>query len=272
EIEASERDRARRKPPESLDAWERFQRGLSHFYRTSKDDNEKAIRLFAEAVELDPTFAAAHAYHSYASWWGVPMGFSDDPNSSLAVAREAAERAAAIDPQEPLAHFSLGRLHIFAGEVEMAIREMQTAVSCNPNSARAHYGLGFACHYGAGQLDQALNHYDAALRLSPRDPQRWLTLTLKGEALRTDGRYDEAISHCQQACQFPDCGFISYMHLAASLVGDGRDQEALTAIERAKKINRDLSIEFLRKRFISMHETLFQSLLDNLRKAGLPEA
>jgi tetratricopeptide (TPR) repeat protein len=99
-----------------------------------------------------------------------------------------------------------------------------------------------------------------------------LTLTLKGEALRTDGRYDEAISHCQQACQFPDCGFISYMHLAASLVGDGRDQEALTAIERAKKINRDLSIEFLRKRFISMHETLFQSLLDNLRKAGLPEA
>ena len=271
EIEASERDRARRKPPENLNAWAHFQRGLSHFYRINKDDNEEAIRLFAEAVELDPTFAAAHAYHSYANWFGVPMGFSDDQPSSLAEAREAAERAVAIDPQEPLAHFSLGRLHIFTGAVDMAIREMQTAVNCNPNSARAHYGLGFACHYGGGQLDQALSHYDAALRLSPRDPMRWLFLTLKGEALRTDGRYDEAISHCQQACQFPDCGFISYMHLAASLVGDGRDLEALSAIERAKAINPELSIGFLRDRFVGMHETLFRSLLDSLRKAGLPE-
>ncbi len=271
EIEASERERARRRPPENLDAWERFQRGLSHFYRINKDDYEEAIRLFEEAVELDPTFALAHAYLAYARWFSIPLGFSDDPTTSLAAAREAAEEAASIDPKEPLAHFSLGRLYVYAGEADMAITEMQTAITSNPNSARSHYGLAFAYHYGAGQAEQALRHYDAALRLSPRDPMRWMTLMLKGEALRVLDRHNDAIAHCRQACQYPNSGFLPYMNLAAALADAGRDREARTAAERAKQINVDFSIGFVRNRFFGMQKTLLQSLLDSLRKAGVSE-
>ena len=59
EIEMVERNRAILKPPASLDAWEAHHRGLWHMYRFNKTDNERARQFFAQAVELDPTFARA---------------------------------------------------------------------------------------------------------------------------------------------------------------------------------------------------------------------
>ncbi len=271
EIGARERERARRKPPNSLDAWELLQRGLGHFHRINKADHEEAMRLFERAAEFDPNFALAHAYLAYAYWFAVPLGFSNDPTASREAAKEAAEQAVMVDPNEPLAHFSLGRLYVYSGEVEMALSEMRTAVQSNPNFARGHYGLAFAHHYGAGEEAQALIHYDAALRLSPRDPMRWMTLTLKGEALRTLGNLDDAIAHCRQACQVPNSGYLPPMHLAASLANAGQDGEARTAARRAMEINSSFSIGFVRDHFVGMQEPLLQSLLDSLRKAGVPE-
>ena len=271
EIQARERERAQRKPPESLDAWELLQRGLSHLYRFNKTDRTEAIRLFREAVALDPEFAAAHAHLAYALCALMPFGNAEDTAKAVASGRAAAEQAASLDPNEPVAHFALGRLHIFAGEVEMAIGEMQTAIAINSNYAGGHYGLGVAYHYSAGQSEQALPHFDAALRLSPRDPLRWVTLINKGSALRVLGHHDEAIAHCRQACQFPDTGFLPYMHLAAALAEAGQKSEAQAAVENAMQLQPALSISFLRSLYVGMHETPLKSVLDSLRKAGVPE-
>ncbi len=157
EIGARERERARRKPPENLDAWELVQRGLSHLHRMNKADRTEAIRLFREAVALDPEFAAAHAHLAYAVSASVTF-YAEDTAKDAVSGRAAAEQAVSLDPNEPLAHFALGRLHIFAGEFEMAIGEMQTAIAINPNFARGHFGLGWAYHYSAGQAEQALPH------------------------------------------------------------------------------------------------------------------
>jgi adenylate cyclase len=228
EIATRERERARRKLPDSLDAWELLQRGLSHFYRINKNDRTEAIRLFREAVALDPEFSAAHAYLAYALWpsRSVTLDYTDDTAKTAASARVAAEKAVSLDPDEPMARFTLGRLHIYSGEVEMAIGEMQTAIAVNPNFARGHHGLGQAYYYCAGQMERALPHFDAALRLSPRSPMRWVTLMIKGNALRSLGRHDEAIAHCRQACQVPDSGFQPYMNLAAALAEAGHKNEA----------------------------------------------
>ena len=78
-----ERERARRKPPESLDAWELVQHGLSHLYRINETDNDEAIRLFREAVALDPEFAAAHAYLAYALWPSLTVGHAEDAVKAL---------------------------------------------------------------------------------------------------------------------------------------------------------------------------------------------
>jgi len=271
EIRASERERARRKPPGSHDAWELLQRGLSHLYRANKTDRAEAIRLFREAVALDTEFASAHAYLAFAHILSVTLGSAEDRAKAVTLAREAAEQAVSLDPNEPVAHYALGRAHIFDGEIEMAIGEMKTAIAINPNYARGHYGLGWAYDYGAGQAEQGLPHYDTALRLSPRDPMRWLTLLMKGSALRFLGHHDEAIANCRQACQLPDSGFLPQINLAAALAEDGQKREAQATIEKAMQLEPALSISFLRSNYIGMHETYSKSLFDSLRKAGVPE-
>ncbi len=153
----------------------------------------------------------------------------------------------------------------------MGIGEMRTAITINPNFARGHYGLGWAYHRGAGQAEQALPHYDTALRLSPRDPLRWRSLMQKGSVLRVLGRHDEAIAHCRQACQIPDSGFQPHMHLAAALAEAGQISEAQGAVEKAMQLQPAFSISFIRSRFVEEHETTLKSLLDSLRKAGVPE-
>ncbi len=78
EIGARERERAKCKPPGSLDAWECLQRGLSHFYRANKTDFAEAVQLFCEAVALNPEFATAHAYLAFAIQKSMPFGYAED--------------------------------------------------------------------------------------------------------------------------------------------------------------------------------------------------
>jgi adenylate cyclase len=59
-IDATERRRALRKPPENLDAWAAYQQGLWHLGKANRAANEEARRLFERAIELDPTFAASN--------------------------------------------------------------------------------------------------------------------------------------------------------------------------------------------------------------------
>ncbi len=271
EILSQERDRARRKPPGSLDAWEYLQRGLAHFYRTTREEHEEAVRLFREAIALDSDFAAAHAYLGHALIASVIHGRAGDREGTMAAAREAAERAISLDPNEAVAHHVLGRVQVLFGEVDGAIREIKTAIAINANHGTAHFVLGFAHHYGAGEAERALPHYDIALRLSPRDPMRWTFLMLKASALRFLGRHSEAVESARQACQFPDCAAIAYMHLAACSAEAGLGNEARAAIETGLRLEPALSIEFIRQAFIAMHANTMNSLIDSLRKAGLPE-
>jgi len=271
EISARERDRVRRKSPGSLGAWELFQRAQSHFYRYNKADRTEAIRLFREAIALDPEFALAHARLSYTLSSSVLWGYVENRAEIVAHARDLAERAVSLDMNEPLAHFVMGRAHIFDGEVEMGISENQAAVAINPNFARGHFGVGWAYWWGAGQPKQALPHFDTTLRLSPRDPTRWATFSMKGSILRALGRYDEAIANCRQACQFPNAPFGPQLFLASILVTAEQLSEAQSAFGKAIQLEPALSVGFLRDVNPGAHETYLESLIDSLTKTGLLE-
>ncbi len=271
EVEARERELTQRKPPESLDAWELIQRGLTHFYSMDKSNNDEAIRLFRQAVARDPGFAAAYANLAYALFTSLMLGYAEDRQEGMASARVAAETAVSLDANEPLAHFVLGRLLALAGEIEMAIGEAETAIAINPNFAWGHYGLGFVYLTCASVPEKALPHFDAALRLNPRDPLRWAALMLKGSALRILGRYDEAVAVGRQACQFPNVGYMPYMHLSASLAEAGQIIEARAAAEKATERQPAFSISSHRDNFAGANETYLEGLLDSLRKAGVPE-
>jgi tetratricopeptide (TPR) repeat protein len=60
-LEQAEIERAKRKPTESLDAYDYYLRGMASFYQWTRESNQEALSLAYRAIELDPDFASAYA-------------------------------------------------------------------------------------------------------------------------------------------------------------------------------------------------------------------
>jgi len=84
-IPLHEAERARLRPPESLDAWGVYHLGLQNMYRFNKADNLEAARLFERATTLDPGFARAYAARSFTSFQNNPTKNAFDKCSRVDV-------------------------------------------------------------------------------------------------------------------------------------------------------------------------------------------
>ena len=271
EVEAHERERVRRKPPESLDAWENYQRGLLHMYRANREDVDAAIGLLREATRRDPNFSAAWGMLGYAMWMYWMLGFAEGAEGHLAATREVAEQAVTLDANEAMAHVVLGRVDVLLGRMERALEEMQASIDINPNFAFGHASKGWARFYGLADLETALEYFETALRLSPRDPLRFVILMVKGVVLRNLGRIDDAVTAGLQSCRLQSVGYLPHMHLAVTLARAGRNEEAREALGKARRIEPTLSLALVRGTRVGMHKTMFEETLEGLAKAGLPE-
>jgi adenylate cyclase len=271
ELGTAERQRARRKPPQSLDAWDRFQRGLWHVHHMNKRDHSEAERLMQEVVKIDPDFSPAYAYLSLLRYLAVIYGFAEDDSKTLTEGHALGDKAVTLDRNDSVAHFALARILTMKGETESAIAESKIAIRLNPNCPHSHHSLGWALYWGKADAEAALEHLNTALRLNPRDPLRWVTLMLIGASLRFLKRYDEAIEWGRAACQYSEADFLPHLHLAASFGQMGRIDEAQAAITKALELRPELSITFMTKRYATLHPAMRGPYFDGLRKAGMPE-
>ncbi len=272
ELGAVERERARRKPPENLDAWSSYQRGLWHLFDDVKRDSlAEAKRLFQRACELDPGFAAAHAELAYTHVAEIIRGLTDDPKASLDEAAVAAERAVALDARDPAARCALGRVLIFRHAYERAIGEMEAALGLNASFDRAYYGLGLALLYG-GKPEESISQFEAGIRLSPRSPVLWAYWTMLGLAHINLQKYEEAAASFDKAIQQPNAAFMPFAYAAATLGQLGRIDEARSMLAEAKGRNPEVSIDTVRNTVGRLEpDSGVDWIIDGLRKAGLPE-
>lgn len=96
EVGEFERERAHRKPPESLDAWESYQRGMWHLWKMNAKDLAEACRLFQRAGDLDPNFAQAFAALGYTLYAQVALSHAVSPLENLDQALRFANKAIAL--------------------------------------------------------------------------------------------------------------------------------------------------------------------------------
>ncbi len=271
QLGAFERDRALRKPPQSLDAWETYQRGLWHMWSFTKNNNAEALPLLRRAREFDPNFAAAFAYEGYSHFLDVMLGYTERPGESLVAALTAAKKAAALDDQDPAAYLALGRVHMMQGEHDTSIAALERSLSLNPSFAPSYFGLGFALTL-SGQLDDALGALDKAVRLNPRDPLIWAVKSLGSLIYILLHQYEMAAESARQSLREPRAaGYWPYAVLASALGNLGQIDEARTAIDGAMQQKPDLSLSYLEKTLPTKQPGKLQPYLDGLRKAGLPE-
>jgi adenylate cyclase len=271
ELSAAERENAVRKPPESLDAWETYQRGLWHLWSFTKDDNAEARRFLRQAQALDPGFAAAYAFESYSHYLHVMLGFAEDPAESLAVALAAAKKALALDDKDPVAYFAAGRVHMMLGQHDDSVAELERAVALNPGFGLAHHGLGCALML-SGRLEEAAEELDTAIRLSPRDPALWGTMSFRSLTCNMLHQYEAATEWGRRAMHEPrsaDGGYWPCAVLASALGNLGQLQEARELLDEALRRKPDLSPDYLKETFPTKQPDGLEPYLEGLRKAGL---
>ncbi len=270
ELGSTERARAKRIPPDRLDAWDCYHRGLWHLYRFTKESNARAQQLMRQAMAMDPGFGLAHAGLADALYMGVMHGYSDAPEQSTSDAFEAAQQGLALDDKHAGAHFSLGRVFYLKREHDDAIAELQTAVALNPSFADAYYGLSLALLY-AGRPEEAVEAADNALRLSPHDPYHWIFLTIRAAALAIAKRHEEAVESANEAARHPEAKLTAFAVQAGCLALVGRPGEARAALDKARQLKPDLSADYLGKIWPFKNPRDFNYFIDGLRDLGLRE-
>lgn len=243
QLYAAEDHRAKRKSPESLDAWDCVTRGLSLIMKMTKDDNAAARKLLEKAIVIDPHYAQAFSLLAFSLSLANSWGWQSS-ESVLMPAWDAAQRAIRLDMDNPWAHLALGHVHRQRLELEDAVAEFQNAIALNPNFAFAHTHLGLAlCFLGRG--DEALAELDMAERLSPRDFQAGLNSIGRAIACFIAERYGEGVEFARKAVrQSPDSAGAHHMVVVNSALA-GAVAEARSALQALRRLEPDLSLETL---------------------------
>jgi TolB-like protein/Tfp pilus assembly protein PilF len=268
ELTRSEVERARRKPPESLDAWDLYQRGLWHYFRLNKEDNAAAIELFSKAIELDPDFVPPYVGLAESNAYDVMFGFSEwNAEALFAPARKAVE----IDPEDESAHRALGRAHYMNRDHTSAIAEYKMAIQLNPSAAHSYNYLGFAQAH-SGLAEEALENFRLARRLSPRDPHFGYFQTGMGASLFYLQRYEESVDWVRKALQYPNVAWVIRLFLVSALAHLDRIEESRKALADLLEIQPGCTISLAELKIPITDDASRDLLVEGLRNAGLPES
>jgi tetratricopeptide (TPR) repeat protein len=211
--------------PEAFDA---YLQGHYYFERDTDKDTDMAAKYFERATQLDPSYALAWVGLSRARKWQAVTGLIPR-EEGYRVAREADERALALNPNLAEAHAQMGRIK---EQVDFdwtgADASYRRAVELEPGNPDI---VLLAAHLAAilGRLDEALQLQRRAIDLDPLDAHSWAGL---GEAEYWGGKLDEAEADLKKAQELRPDDFLSSMFLSQIYVMQGRPQDALPEIER----------------------------------------
>jgi adenylate cyclase len=270
ELYKSERERAARKDPQNLDAWDCVMRGMWHGNTFSKEENAKARAFYQRAIDLDPHLVKAHIWLAGTHYNDIFLQWTDSPSESAAEMERAVRRGLALDDKDPFGHVMSGYAYRIAGQHDKAIGAFQVAAQLNPSLSGAYYALGISLAL-MGRAHDAIANFDKAMRLSPHDPLMWLFLNGMALANVVAERYEEAIQWAQQSLQRRPDWPITYLVLAGSYAGLERMDEAQAAVRELLRLNPDFSLAGVRLFLSAADPTFVERAAESLRKAGLKE-
>lgn len=267
-IRKAEIEKARRKHPESLDAWGLYVRALPLVYGDDQHQLDEALALLDRAIALDSSYGPALALCAWAhekrySFYGTPPAAVDDARESLALAARALE--AARDDANVLAIAGWMQL-VFRQDWDGMLEMVSRAVQLNPNNVFVLNWAGMA-HFSYGKPDEAIPFYERALRLSPGAPDVFRSLAGIATAHFNCKRYEEAIKWARRSAETPNAW--AYQIIAASNGHLDRIAEARAALAAADAI-RPQTIA-MQSRPAIRRQAAQEHWIAGLRKAGMVE-
>ena len=164
----------------------------------SRDNRAQAIKLFEQALALDPNSAVAQSWLAIALTARALDSMAETAAADIARAEALAEQALAALPRGTVAHFAKAQVLRAQHRYAEAIPEYETVTALNRNWAHAYSHLGW-CKFMTGSIEELIPAQERAIRLSPRDPQIGLFYSRIGSAHLLQSRADEAIDWYERA-------------------------------------------------------------------------
>jgi len=268
-VRQAEIERAKRKRPDNLDAYDLYLRALEQTYTFTPAGRSAALALLDAAIALDRNYAEAHGLAAYCLmqrylWEGRSPAARD---ASLAHAEAVA--AARSDDATALA-FSAFAMAALAGRNEAGLAMMDRALALNPSCALAH-GFAATVNSRISRHDRAKLHSREALRLSPFDPLRYVFETAAACAKIVEGDIEDALAGLQRSLVVNPSFSPGRVLEAACLSLLGRMDDAEDSLRRVLDVAPDTRISVIRERTLSVDDIIFDAIADPLRRIGLPE-
>jgi adenylate cyclase len=258
-IEHEDISTARRRPPASLDAYEKYLRGVEHHRLGQLTDTSMrlAVDWFGRAMEADPNFAAPVAMQICAA--------SQLPDFDFEAGVRQVSRALELDPHDPEVNRVMGAIRMKQGDFPAARRFHERALELSPNDA--YIAARCAAFYVyAGEPEHGLELVRRAEELDPFLPV-WC-VEEKVAACYCLQRWEDAL---EAARALPYQTRRSRLYCAACHIALGQGQQARQLIAKALAENPGLTADYVRDNETFQHPAMLETLLDRLHGAGLPD-
>jgi adenylate cyclase len=268
EIYRAEASTPARSSSTDLTAWDRFLRGLSHYYRQTEMDMDAAIGFFREAITLDPALSISRAYLATILLQGMHFGWIRSTRELWAEVMSLAACSVRLDPRSSFAFSILAYVQSMEGQYEAGMDAARKAVELNPYDMGARGVLGI-CHLTGGEHREAIELLSTAVQRGNSDP-RYQWAAVIGFSHYLLQQYDAALSWAREAL------YLNPTHLqvlglrAAALAQLGRAEEAAKAAEVLQGSFPGLTVERHLRNFRWRVPADTAHYRDGLLKAGVP--
>jgi adenylate cyclase len=233
-LQGAETAHSARRPTNDLTAYDLYLRGYAMVWWSAKQVPE-GLCLLEQAIARDPRYGPALAWAAYCCFRLLFDDRSEDPEADRLRGADYASRALEVagDDARVLANAAQA-LAYFGEDIGAMMALVERALALNPNYARGWHVSGALRHW-AGQQDIAIEHVEAALRLSPR-ARVGPSLAAIGAAHFASRRFDEAVPKLLLAIQEDPSFPAPYRTLVACYAHMGRLDDARKFVERLRAI------------------------------------
>jgi TolB-like protein len=268
-LRQAEIERARRKRPDNLDAYDLYLRALPYFAAVMPDDARIGMQYLEAALKLDPDYAIAHAYMAWGMEFRVFRGSFEQADIIAGVGH--AQAALALGGDDATALAIAGFVMLMLGhDFATASGAVARALTLNPSCALALY-KGAMIHSFCGEAALAEDHANRALRLSPFDFVSFEAYVALGQVRFRARRYDEAAQFFAKGLQANPRFSALYSRHAAALALGGRMDEARLVVRRLLELQPGFRVRDRVQGLRFALPELVDGLAEGYRMAGLPE-
>jgi tetratricopeptide (TPR) repeat protein len=219
----------------SSQAYALYTQGRYYWNQRSVDSVQKSIDLFRQATELDPRYTAA--WSGLADAWILAGSYGNSflaPSVAMPKAKEAAEKALALDDSSAEAHTSLAYIHLmWDWDFAAAEQEFNRAIESNPGYVNAHHWYSHEL-IALGRTAESHEESEKALGLDPTDVvinehMAWHHMMAR--------EYDRSLPQAYKAVELDPKFVQAHRVLALDLLYTGRAREACAEFEKGVELS-----------------------------------